>query len=181
MLEIEGSDTDQLDYEAGGHRVQRIPITERRGRVHSSTVTVAVLSAAVTAPQYGLRRYEDYHIEWYSGTVGAGGQNHQKTQTCVRIQHIPTGLVKQAQTRSRKNSLKSAFAAINHELDRLAASAANTAENTIRRGQVGSGQRSDKRRTLRFQDGLVHDHVTNKRMPIDRYMNGGIDALWPDK
>ena len=97
------------------------------------------------------------------------------------MKHIPTGIVKQSQTRSRENSLRSALAAINQELDRLASLTANTAENDVRREQVGSGQRSDKRRTLRFQDGVVHDHITNKRMPIDRYMTGGIDTLWPDK
>lgn len=149
--------------------------------MHSSTVTVAVLgSFTVDVRPYHQRSADDYTIEWFSGTIGAGGQNHQKTQNCARIVHRPTGLIRTAQTRSRQNSLKLAMGAINDELDRLASHVTNAATNDSRRDQVGSGQRSDKRRTFRFQDGLVHDHVTQKSIPVDRAMNGRLDLLWPD-
>lgn len=142
-------------------------------------MTVAVLGAEAADVQAYMRRdAQDYVVEWYSGS-GAGGQHRNKHQNSARVTHVPTGIVRSAQTRSRENSLKFAMTAIDQELDRIAGHAANAAENTIRREQVGSGQRSDKRRTIRFQDGLVHDHATGKHMPIDRYMSGGGDALWP--
>jgi peptide chain release factor 1 len=127
---------------------------------------------------YLLRGEQDYLVEWYSGS-GAGGQHRNKHQNSARVTHLPTGLVRSAQTRSRDNSLRAALGALNDELDRLAGKTADRAENAVRRGQVGSGQRSDKRRTIRYQDGLVHDHITGKKLPIARYMSGGLDALWP--
>jgi len=178
VLDFEGPGAELLDNEAGGHRIQRIPITERGGRVHSSTVTVAVLAQSMVDSRYQRRNADDYVIEWYSGTVGAGGQNHQKTQNCARLTHLPTGIVRTAQTRSRQNSFKAARAAIDQELDRQNHQTANAAENAVRRAQVGSGQRSDKRRTVRFQDGLVHDHVTQKSVPINVYLKGYLEKLW---
>ncbi len=141
-------------------------------------MTVAVLKQGRIDDRYQRRSSDDYVIEWFSGTIGAGGQNHQKTQNCARIRHLPTGLVRTAQTRSRQNSLKMAMAAINDELDHQAGTLANYAENQIRRTQVGAGQRSDKRRTYRFQDGLAHDHMTGKSAAIDRVVNGRFDLLW---
>lgn len=142
-------------------------------------MTVAVIGQLHTDQPYDRRSDSDFRIEWFSGSVGAGGQNHQKTQNCARVTHVPTGLVRIAQTRSRQNSLKAALAAINADLNRLAANSANAAENDVRRKQVGSGERSDKRRTFRFQDGLVHDHITGKSSTVSRVMNGCLDLLWP--
>jgi peptide chain release factor 1 len=137
-----------------------------------------VIGSTDTEPCYHQRGTDDYAIEWYSGS-GAGGQHRNRHMCSARVRHIPTGIVKQAQTRSRENSLKSAMTAINEELARLAGQHASAIENNGRREQVGSGQRSDKRRTVRFQAGLVHDHISGKTLAIDRYMNGGLDALWP--
>lgn len=142
-------------------------------------MTVAVIGELRTDQPYDRRTDSDFRIEWFSGSVGAGGQNHQKTQNCARITHLPTGLVRIAQTRSRQNSLKAALAAINDDLDRLASSTANAVQNDVRRKQVGTGERSDKRRTFRFQDGLVHDHITGKSVSVTRVMNGCLDLLWP--
>lgn len=147
--------------------------------MHSSTVTVAVIDgAAADLGPFQRRNDVDYAVEWFSGS-GAGGQHRNKTQNSARVTHVPTGLVRMAQTRSRENSLRSAKAALNGELDRLADGVANAVTNDARRGQVGSGERSDKRRTFRFQDGLVHDHITRKSMPLARFMNGQLDLLWP--
>jgi len=177
-LEIEGSGADQLDNEAGAQRLQRVPPTERRGRVHSSTVTVAVLdqSQADLGP-YKRRESDDYTIEWYSGS-GAGGQHRNKHQNSARITHIPTGIVKTAQTRSRQNSLQEAMSAINEELDRICGKVSWEYKNDARKEQVGSGERSDKRRTVRFQADEVVDHINGKRMTAKEYMRGGMEKLW---
>ncbi len=159
--------------------MQRVPRNEKRGRVQSSTVTVAVLSPGRAADRPPSRRSAaDFRLEWYSGTVGAGGQNHQKTQNCLRLVHVPTGTVRTAQSRSRENSLKEAMRAMVTELDRIASEAASSAENAARRRQVGTGERSDKRRTVRFQEDAAIDHVTGRRMPARDYMAGGMCRLW---
>lgn len=138
-------------------------------------MTVAVLSEARV--DYGQRQPDDFAVEWFSGS-GAGGQHRNRHMCSVRLRHIPTGIVKQAQTRSRDNSFRSARAAIEQELDQLAQATASSAENDMRRAQVGAGQRSDKRRTIRFQDGWVVDHQTGKRVAVDNYMRGEMDRLW---
>lgn len=145
--------------------------------MHSSTVTVAVLSETAEEPAYQQRAPDDFVVEWYSGS-GAGGQHRNRHMCSVRVRHVPTGIVKQAQTRSRDNSLRLARVAIDQELDQLAQNAASLTENRLRRTQVGAGQRSDKRRTIRFQDGCVVDHLTGKRMPVTNYMRGEMDRLW---
>jgi peptide chain release factor 1 len=147
--------------------------------VHSSTVTVAVLGGTSAAASiHDQRSDNDFEISWFNGTVGAGGQNHQKTQNCARVTHLPTGIVKTAQTRSRQNSLKNAMAALHAELDSESVKAKGLAVNGVRKAHVGSGMRSDKRRTLRFQEGKVHDHITGKSAPLDRVMKGEFRLLW---
>lgn len=176
---MDGGGVENLKHEAGGHRVQRVPRTERNGRVHSSTVTVAVLGAlTVSNSPYDRRSADDFSVEWYNGTIGAGGQNHQKTACCARITHIPTGIIRTAQTRSRNNSYKNAMEALQADLDRAAGHAAGRAENAVRKAHVGSGERSDRRRTYQFQNGLVRDHLTGKSAPVDRVMKGGFDLIW---
>lgn len=96
----------------------------------------------------------------------------------ARVTHLPTGVVRTAQTRSRENSIQNAREALNAELDRLAERAVGTAENGVRRGQVGTGERSDKRRTYRVQDGLVHDHASGRSGAVERVMAGRFDLLW---
>ena len=146
--------------------------------MHSSTVTVAVLDESQADVSCYMRRdRDDYAIEWYSGS-GAGGQFRNKHQNSARVTHLPSGLVRTAQTRSRENSLRVAMAAIAEELDRLAGSVAGHAENQVRRSQVGSGQRSDKRRTIRFQHDEVIDHASGKRMSAKEYMKGFVEKLW---
>lgn len=175
---IDGKGAENLENEAGGHRIQRVPRSERNGRVHSSTVTVAVLGSVAASGLYERRADTDFAIQWYNGTIGAGGQAHQKTKTCARIIHLPTGIVRTAQSRSRQNSLANAMAAIHTDLDRQAVTDAGRATNGVRQAHVGSGERSDKRRTLRFQEGKVHDHITGKSAPLDRVMKGEFRLLW---
>jgi protein subunit release factor A len=176
ILEVTGQDLTELENEAGGHRIQRIPPTERRGRVHSSTVTVAVIDEAVHLDRKLLARSDgDFLVEWYSGT-GCGGQYRNKHQNSCRLTHVPTGIIQTAQCRSRQNSLNEAKMNLIKLLDGRAGNNAMLAAD--RRAQVGSGMRGDKVRTYRFQDNIVKDHVTGKSAPVDRVMSGRFDLLW---
>lgn len=160
--------------ESGGHRIQRVPPTERKGRVHTSTVTVAITDPAeVTA----MVNESDLRIEWYSGT-GAGGQHRNKHQNSCRITHIPTGTVATAQCRSRQNSLDQALSTIHKTVDKQVQNQYNNSIASDRKQQVGSGMRGDKIRTYRFQDDVVKDHVTNKSNSVKKVLSGNFDLLW---
>ena len=160
--------------ESGGHRIQRIPPTERKGRVHTSTVTVAIIDPSVVKTTIPLT---DMKVEWYSGT-GAGGQHRNKHQNSCRITHIPTGIVATAQCRSRQNSYNEALGNIQQRVDQIQQAAYNNSVASDRKAQVGSGMRGDKIRTYRFQDDTVKDHITNKSSTTKRVLAGNIDLLW---
>jgi peptide chain release factor 1 len=163
-----------LYNESGGHRIQRVPPTERKGRVHTSTVTVAVVDPAVVKTTINE---QDLRVEWYSGT-GAGGQHRNKHQNSCRITHIPTGIVATAQCRSRENSWTEAMSNIHGKVDIITKMQYNTSVATNRREQVGSGMRGDKIRTYRFQDDRVQDHITNKVSSTKKVLQGNFDLLW---
>lgn len=166
-----------LDNEAGGHRIQRIPPkTERYGRVHTSTVTVAVLNSLNSFVK--SRPETDFRIEWFSGT-GNGGQNRNKTQVCCRVIHLPTNITQTSQTeRSRDSNLNQAMRIINERLDLIENNSQSFKNNDKRKEQIGSGMRGDKRRTYRFQDGTVIDHITGKKARCKDIMRGEFDKLW---
>ena len=172
---MQGEDLTELNNEQGGHRVQRVPPTERKGRVHSSTVTVAVL-AEVRTPQVVFSE-RDFKIEWYSGT-GSGGQHRNKHQNSCRIMHLKTGLISTAQCRSRENSFEEAKTTILKRLNELSSKAISSSQAQNRKNQVGSGERGDKRRTYRFQDDQAFDSVTEKRCSLKKVMAGHFDLLW---
>lgn len=176
-MRVSGEGVSRLDNEAGGHRVQRVPPNERRGRVHSSTVTVAILGENSSSGPATRREPSDFEIEWYSGS-GAGGQHRNKHQNSARVRHLPTGIVRTAQTRRRETSLREAMGAITEALDAMAAGGAANARNDVRGVQIGSGMRSDKRRTYRYQDGLVKDHATGRSERVEKVMAGGFERLW---
>ena len=161
--------------EPGGHRIQRVPPTERKGRVHTSTVTVAVIDPSVV--KVGVADSE-LKIEWYSGT-GCGGQNRNKVKTSCRITHIPSGITQTAQTRSRTNSYTIALSELVDRVEKSHQSDFNKASAIIRKDQVGSGMRGDKIRTIRFQDNTAVDHNTGKRITADKYLKGFMNELWP--
>lgn len=170
---------ENLAHESGGHRVQRVPQGERKGRVHSSTATVAVLDANPDLPlPHARRNKEDFAVSFFSGT-GPGGQNRNKVQASARVVHLPTGVVRTAQTRSRENSVRLAMAAIEQELDLQAQAQLQALIQQDRAGQVGTGERADKRRTYRFQDDRVVDHMTGRSTRVKDAMGGHIDRLWP--
>ena len=188
VLRFQGKGVDALRQEAGIHRVQRVPDNERRGRVHTSTVGVVVLADRPVAQADGdLMRDEDLRMEWFNGTTKAGGQHHQKNACCCRLIHVPTGKVRTAQTRSRKESLRLAKEAMLADLRQSQASAAHAQYNAARhaglRGQDDfagplGGRGAPRRRTWRFQDDRVVDHETGKEGNARRLLAGGMDALW---
>jgi len=173
---VEGTDLSGLENESGGHRIQRVPPTERKGRVHTSTVTVAIVDAESPAKQQTIPE-SDLKIEWYSGT-GAGGQHRNKHQNSCRITHIPTGTVVTAQTRSRQSSLAEALSTIQLHVDNMFKTAYNKNIASNRKQQVGSGMRGDKIRTYRFQDDRVQDHNTGKTAKCSDVLKGNFELLW---
>lgn len=174
-LLVTGKDLSSLDTEAGGHRWQRIPPTEKRGRVHTSTVTVSVTDPDAIA-SWEMRE-QDLSVSWYSGS-GAGGQHRNRHCNSIRMTHIPTGISATAQTRSRQNSYKSAREAIEEKLKNYYNSIQQSSNSLEKRQQIGSGQRGDKIRTIRLQDDQVKDHRTGLSTTAARYMKGYIDDLW---
>ena len=174
-----GKHLSGFSNEIGGHRIQRVPPNEKRGRVHTSTVTVAVTTGAqVSSESPMLRRSEgDFRVEWFSGS-GAGGQHRNRHLNCARLIHIPTGLKQERQGRSREANYRDAMAALIAMLDERLRSGSKAVEDDARRQQIGSGMRGDKRRTYRFQDDVVTDHVTGKSMQASKAMKGGLPRIW---
>lgn len=167
-----------MSQEAGGHRVQRIPPTERRGRVHTSSIKVAVYDPDITIdPRLTKLQESDFEVEWFSGT-GKGGQHRNKHENSCRLIHIPTGIVQTSQTRSRQNSLNEAKKALLEKLDEMKRTATGSVLSEIRTSQMGSGERGDKIRTIRFQDNIVVNNLNGKKMTTDAYIKGNIDKIW---
>lgn len=155
--------------EAGGHRWQRVPPTEKRGRVQTSTVTVAVLER-VTEARFALDM-RDVDIKKTLGT-GPGGQHRNTTQSCVIATHRPTGLVARVDMRSQHQSLAMALRILAAKLGDAAERQRLESRNAARRTQVGSGMRGDKVRTYRAQDDRVVDHRTNQTFRLSLWMRG---------
>ena len=156
--------------EAGGHRWQRVPPNDKRGRVHTSTITVAVLPE----PSAAEVRVEERDLEWSTcrGT-GAGGQKRNKTDSTVIVKHRPTGMQVRCETsRSQLVNREAALALLRARLWEAAEAARRGARADDRRRQIGSGMRGDKRRTIRCQDGTVVDHVSGRSWAFKRYERG---------
>jgi len=153
-----------------------VPATERRGRVHTSTVTVSVLDD-VADPAVALDE-RDLRYRWFSGT-GAGGQHRNKHQCCLELIHVPTGISRTAQGRSREANARDARLELEQALAALSGTSLHHGRNQERAAQIGLGMRADKRRTYRFQDDRVADHVTGRSMKATHFMRGRVDQLWP--
>ena len=170
----------RMKYESGVHRVQRVPETESGGRIHTSTVTVAVL------PQVGEVEYEldmtQLRIDTYRSS-GAGGQHVNKTESAIRITHIPTGTVVECQDeRSQYKNKERALSIMRSRLYEARRREQEDAISAQRRSQVGSGMRNERIRTYNFPQGRVTDHRIGLTLyQIDAVMDGGltpfIDAL----
>ncbi len=170
-MKVTGNDAHAtFAQESGGHRWQRVPPTEKRGRVHTSTLTVAVLPD-VQAADFAIPD-RDLEITTTRGS-GPGGQNRNKVETVVVVKHIPTGLAVRAETeRSQHQNRQLAMDLLRSRLKERAEETARQARAKDRKVQVGSGQRADKRRTIRVQDGQVIDHVTGRKWRFDDYTQG---------
>ncbi|HEY0420378.1 MAG TPA: peptide chain release factor 1 [Acetobacteraceae bacterium] len=166
----------RLKYESGVHRVQRVPATENQGRIHTSTVTVAVLPEA---EEVDVQVDEgDLRIDVYRAS-GAGGQHVNKTESAVRITHLPTGIVvamqeEKSQHKNRAKAMKILRARL-YEQQRASLHATRAAD---RKSQVGTGDRSERIRTYNFPQGRVSDHRINLTLyKIDRVMQGELDEF----
>ncbi|MBS1065011.1 peptide chain release factor 1 [Gluconobacter kondonii] len=166
----------RLKYESGVHRVQRVPATESQGRIHTSTVTVAVLPEAEEVDV--TINDDDLRIDVYRAS-GAGGQHVNKTESAVRITHMPSGIVvamqeEKSQHKNKAKALKILRARL-YERERAQLHATRAAD---RKSQVGTGDRSERIRTYNFPQGRVTDHRINLTLyKIDRIMSGEFDEI----
>lgn len=159
-----------FENEGGGHRWQRIPLNEKRNRVHTSTVTVAVLDPNVVVGQVIDQR--DIEIVTARGS-GPGGQNRNKTESCVIFTHRPTGLqVRIDNERSQHQNKVTAMKLLTARLYDAERQRIQDAKDNDRKQQVGTGMRGDKVRTYRTQDDQVTDHRTGKRWRLCDWLKG---------
>lgn len=176
---VEGAGAySRLKFEAGGHRVQRVPETESGGRIHTSAATVAVLPEAEEV-EFDINP-NDLQIDTYRSS-GAGGQHVNKTESAIRITHIPTGVVVECQDeRSQYKNKDKAMKILRsklYEAEQAKQAAAIAAE---RKSQVGTGDRSDRVRTYNFPQNRVTDHRLTgdvRNFNITSVMNGGLDPI----
>jgi len=156
--------------EAGGHRWQRVPPTEKRGRVQTSTVTVAVLEE----PTPLQVRLDDRDLEWQTCRAsGSGGQKVNKTESAVQLRHVPTGLTVRVETeRSQHQNRATARTLLGARIWERERQRIQNERDASRREQVGAGQRGDKRRTIAVQRGTVVDHVTGRAWSLRDYLRG---------
>ncbi|MFR0672759.1 peptide chain release factor 1 [Enterobacterales bacterium AW_CKDN230030176-1A_HGKHYDSX7] len=178
IARVEGDNVyGKLKFESGAHRVQRVPETESQGRIHTSACTVAVLpepdeQAAIEINPADLR------VDTYRAS-GAGGQHVNKTDSAIRITHLPTGIVVECQEeRSQHKNRARAMAWLSAKLNDMQTSAAQNAMASERKLLVGSGDRSERIRTYNYPQGRVTDHRVNLTLySLDEILAGGVDAV----
>ena len=177
IVEGEGA-YSRLKYESGGHRVQRVPVTESSGRIQTSAATVAVLPEAEEV-DFNIDM-KDLQIDTFRSS-GAGGQHVNKTESAIRITHLPTGVVVECQDeRSQHKNRDRAMKILRSKLYEAELEKQNAAIAAQRRSQVGSGDRSERVRTYNFPQGRVTDHRLegdSKNFNIDAVMNGALDPI----
>ncbi len=167
----------QLKFESGGHRVQRVPATESQGRIHTSACTVAVLPEPDEAEEVQISP-ADLRIDTYRAS-GAGGQHINKTDSAVRVTHLPTGIVAECQDdRSQHRNKAKALAVLAARIRDRERIARQTKEAAARKGLVGTGDRSDRIRTYNFPQGRLTDHRINLTLyKLGAVMEGELDEV----
>jgi peptide chain release factor 1 len=167
----------RLRFESGGHRVQRVPATESQGRIHTSACTVAVMPEADEADEVQLNP-ADLRIDTFRAS-GAGGQHVNKTDSAIRITHLPTGLVAECQDdRSQHRNKAKAMAVLAARLRDKERLAREALEAATRKSLVGSGDRSDRIRTYNFPQGRLTDHRINLTLyKLGAVMDGELDDV----
>ena len=177
MVEGEGA-WSRLKFESGTHRVQRVPVTESSGRIQTSAATVAVLPEAEEV-EFAIDP-KDLQIDTFRSS-GAGGQHVNKTESAIRITHLPTGVVVECQDeRSQYKNKDRAMKILRSKLYEAEQARQDAAIAAQRRSQVGSGDRSERIRTYNFPQGRVTDHRLTgdvKNFSIDAVVNGGLDPV----
>ena len=177
VFEINGKGAySRFKFESGVHRVQRVPVTETSGRVHTSTVTVAVLPEA-EATEVKINP-DDLRIDTYRAS-GKGGQHVNRTDSAIRITHIPTGIVVQCQDeRSQYKNKDKAMAVLSSRLLEMAENKAKNEVADTRKNQVGTGERSEKIRTYNYHQGRVSDHRIGLTLyKLEAILAGDLDEI----
>ena len=167
----------KLKFESGGHRVQRVPATESQGRVHTSACTVAVLPELDEIGEVNLNP-ADLRIDVFRAS-GAGGQHVQKTDSAVRITHLPTGMVVECQDeRSQTQNKARAMAVLASRLHAAQVAEQQAKEASERKSLIGSGDRSERIRTYNYPQGRVTDHRINLTLyRLEAIMNGDLEEI----
>jgi peptide chain release factor 1 len=179
VLRIDGGDNvyGTLRFESGGHRVQRVPATETQGRIHTSACTVAVMPEPDEQQAITLNP-ADLRIDTFRAS-GAGGQHINKTDSAVRIVHLPTGIVAECQDgRSQHSNKAKALQVLQARIQEKERSERAAKEAAMRKGLIGSGDRSDRIRTYNFPQGRVTDHRINLTLyKLSFIMDGDLSEL----
>ncbi|THF64439.1 peptide chain release factor 1 [Pseudothauera rhizosphaerae] len=167
----------KLKFESGGHRVQRVPVTETQGRIHTSACTVAVMPEADELAEVNINPAE-LRIDTFRAS-GAGGQHINKTDSAVRITHLPTGIVVECQDdRSQHRNRAQAMSVLAARIRDAQVREQQAKEAATRKSLVGSGDRSERIRTYNFPQGRVTDHRINLTLyKLDAVMDGDLDEL----
>ena len=167
----------RMKYESGAHRVQRVPDTEAQGRVHTSTITVAVMPEADEVGDVELNMNE-IRIDVYRAG-GSGGQSVNTADSAVRLTHLPTGIVVAMQDeRSQLKNKDKAFKVLKSRILDLRIQEAHAKEASMRKGLVGTGDRSERIRTYNYPQGRITDHRINFTIyNLDSFMNGDIEEV----
>ncbi|MCL1146157.1 peptide chain release factor 1 [Shewanella sp. 10N.261.52.F9] len=167
----------KLKFESGGHRVQRVPETESQGRVHTSACTVIVLPEVPEAEAIEINK-ADLKVDTFRAS-GAGGQHVNKTDSAIRITHIPTGIVVECQDqRSQHKNRAQAMSVLSARIQAVEDEKRRSAEESTRRNLVSSGDRSERIRTYNFPQGRVSEHRINLTLyRLGEFMEGDIDCV----
>ena len=167
----------RLKFESGGHRVQRVPATETQGRIHTSAATVAVMPEADDTGEIVVNP-ADVRVDTYRAS-GAGGQHINKTDSAVRVTHLPTGIVVECQDdRSQHKNKDRALKVLAARIKDKQSHEQHAKEAATRKSLIGSGDRSERIRTYNFPQGRMTDHRINLTLyKIDQIMDGDMDDL----